>query len=167
MANHAKVLTKKKMTPEKITEILNGLNLFLFKDLLKIEYTDCTDKPGSWGKHVWYITVKGGEHEYQGQTYHRYGERECWLNSSRSFEMRHGGGGEFIWWVDGAILNEIALKFDGRHYDDGVGNMPVAEGLYASFKDYLLRANRNKIDFIKSRFVQEMIPPEFKWNKVK
>jgi hypothetical protein len=62
------------------------------------------DEPG------WFITIKG-ESEYQS--------RQCWLNSRRSFEIRHGGGSDFIWWVDQRIQDEISKVFDGRVKDDG------------------------------------------------
>lgn len=171
MANHAHVITKKKMTPEKISALIDRLNATMFKDLLKITYTDCTGQTGCWGKHVWEITVKGGEHVYEGREYHRYGDRVCWLNSSRHFEIRHGGGGNWIWWVDQAICNEIALEFDGYDMDDSDGEHDKPEkDKYADFDQYLIRTNLadkypDKIKFIKSQFVQELIPPKFRWKK--
>lgn len=176
MANHAHVITKKKMTPEKISVLIERMNATIFKNLLEVEYTDCTGQTGSWGEHVWQITVKGGEQEYKGQTYHRFGERVCWLNTSRHFEIRHGGGGNWIWWVDFAICNEIALEFDGYVSDDSDGEHDKPEkDKYADFDAYLIRSNidnsfsdelkAEKMKFIKSKFVQEMIPPEFRWNR--
>jgi hypothetical protein len=41
------------------------------------------------------------------------------LNSRRHFEIRHGGGSDFLWWVDGRIQDEISKVFDGRVKDDG------------------------------------------------
>lgn len=174
MANHAQVITKKKMTPEKISALIERLNKELFKDLLIVKYTDCTGRSECWGDHVWEITVKGGEGEHEGRTYHRFGERVCWLETSRHFEIRHGGGGNWIWWVDSAICNEIALEFDGYVMDDSDGEKE--KGIYekySDFDDYLIRSNidpsfsdeakASKMKFIKSKFVQEMIPPEFRW----
>lgn len=105
MANHAYVTTKKHMTPEKVRAVIDRLNKDIFFDCLEIEdtmYSD--DEPG------WVITIKG-ESEYQ--------YRQCWLNSRRSFEIRHGGGSNFIWWVDERIQDEISKVFDGRVKDDG------------------------------------------------
>ena len=167
MANHANVYTARKMTPEKITELIEGLNHRIFKDLLIVRYEKGDVNEGSLGNHMWFITVKGGEHEYKGQTNHRFGQRVCWLNRSRHFEMRHGGGGNFIWWVDSAIMNEIALRFKGRWIDDsGCDDEYGTEGKYDVFKDYLLRANLNKTDFIKSKFIQEEIPQAFRWENL-
>jgi hypothetical protein len=176
MANHAHVITKKKMTPEKITLLIDRLNGTMFRGLLKTVYTDCTGQTGCWGKHVWQITVKGGEFEREGNVYHRYGSRVCWLNSSRHFEIRHGGGGSWIWWIDSAICNEIALEFDGYVMDDSDGEKePGVKDEYADFDAYLIRSNidssfsdevkARKMKFIKSKFIQENIPPVFRWKK--
>ena len=173
MANHCQIITKKKMTPEKIAALIDRLNATLFRDLLKITYTDCTVKEGCWGKHVWEIetVTKNPEDPVN------YGDRVCWLNTSRHFEMRHGGGGNWIWWVDSAICNEIALEFEGYTADDSDGEheQPIKGG-YDDFNAYLIRANisesfseegkARKMEFIKSKFVQVMIPPEFRWKEI-
>lgn len=105
MANHAHVTTKKHMTAENVRAVLERLNKDIFFDCLEIEDSEYwSGKPG------WYIHVKG-ESEYQA--------RVCWLNSSRHFEIRHGGGSDFLWWVDGRIQDEISKVFDGRVKDDG------------------------------------------------
>jgi hypothetical protein len=172
MANHCQVITKKKMTPEKISALIDRLNATMFRDLLKIVYTDCTGKTGCWGNHVWEIeTVNSNPKDPVN-----YGERVCWLNTSRHFEIRHGGGGNWIWWVDFAICNEVALEFDGYVSDDSDGEKyPGKKDKYADFNAYLIRSNiddsfsdevRNrKMKFIKSKFIQELIPPEFRWKK--
>jgi hypothetical protein len=105
MANHAYVTTKKHMTPEKVRSVLDRLNTELFFDCLVI--TDTVYDDGTSG---WHICIKG-ESEYV--------LRQCWLNSRRSFEIRHGGGTDFIWWVDQRIQDEISKVFDGRVKDDG------------------------------------------------
>lgn len=105
MANHAHVITKKHMTPEKVRAVLDRLNKDIFFDCLEIE-----DNEYWSGKPGWYIHVKG-ENEYQA--------RVCWLNSCRHFEIRHGGGSDFLWWVDQRIQDEISKVFGGRVKDDG------------------------------------------------
>lgn len=57
---------------------------------------------------------------------------------------------------------------------DGEHDKPEKDK-YADFDAYLIRSNidnsfsdelkAEKMKFIKSKFVQEMIPPEFRWNK--
>lgn len=106
MANHAYVTTKKHMTPEKVRAVLDRLNKDIFFNCLEIEdATYWDDEPG------WIITIKGEDSQYQ--------YRQCWLNSRRSFEIRHGGGISFLWWVDQRIQDEISKVFDGRVKDDG------------------------------------------------
>jgi len=103
MANHGHVATKRHMTPEKVRAVIDRLNKDVFFGVLDIVDTDFTD-----GTVGWYITAEGA-----------YGSRQCWLNSKRSFEMRHGGGSAFLWWVDSVIQDAISEEFDGRVTDDG------------------------------------------------
>jgi len=111
MANHAYVKTKRWMSPEKITELIEKLNKERFKGVIEIDYHERTNEKPGWGPHTWLLTVKQDGQEY--------GTRVCWLNTKRSFEMRHGGGGDFMWWIDCSICNEVALEFDGNWTDDG------------------------------------------------
>jgi hypothetical protein len=104
MANYAKIKTKLKMQPNNITKLLNDLNTTIFKNTLTITYTG-SDKPYY---HEWFIQQNNDITQY----------RICWLNNSTSFEIKHGGGKNFIWWVDFAICNEIAVKFNGIWTDE-------------------------------------------------
>ena len=103
MANHAHVTTRKHMTPAKVRAILDQLNQDVFFGVLNIEDTEYTE-----GTIGWYITATDS-----------YGDRSCWLNSRRHFEMRHGGGSDFLWWVDSLIQDAISNAFQGRVKDDG------------------------------------------------
>ncbi len=103
MANHGYVITKKHMTREKVTESLNKLNKELLFDCLNIELCDFDS-----GEQAWSITVDGTNDS-----------RVCWLNNRQSFEIRHGGGSPFIWWIDSLIQDTISKEFDGRVKDDG------------------------------------------------
>jgi hypothetical protein len=132
MANHAYVKTKKVMKPQAVTELIERLNSTIFKNCLTVKYKQSpkSDK-SAWGEHCWIITVKGDSND-------GIGSRVCWLNTSRSFEMRHGGGSQFMWWVDSAICNEIAVQFKGTWTDDGVGGkMEVAAGQFNRWRKYL------------------------------
>lgn len=138
MANHAEVKTKKQMTPEGITALLNEMNATIFRNVLKIEYCDCRNETGAWGDHVWIINV----HPKDPSPNINYGTRECWLNNPKSFEIRHGGGSSFLWWIDFAITNEVALRYNGVVIDesDGIREKPV-QGKYDSFGEYIRRMN--------------------------
>jgi hypothetical protein len=163
MANHGYVITKKPMTPERVTEVLETLNKRVFKGMMKIEYSNCVGDDSAWGDHVWLVT--------QGE----YVRRVCWLNSKRSFELRHGGD-DFEWWWDNAVTNEIACEFNGTVGDDACeGKTPGVPGEYDDPKEYCLRLipyavkdritseelnNRLKMRF--ETFPDEFIPAEFK-----
>lgn len=126
MANHAFVTTKRHMTPEKVRAVLDRLNQEIFFGCLEIEdtmYSD--DEPG------WFIHVKG-ESEYQ--------VRQCWLNNRQSFEIRHGGGSDFLWWVDQRIQDEISKVFDGRVKDEsgsGYDEVLTSWGMPDSYPEYI------------------------------
>lgn len=165
MANHAKVKTKKKMTPEKVTEVLEALNKRIFNGNLKIEYHNEKGNKGAWGPHVWmfsYISHVDGK-DYDG--------RVMWLNNSKSFEIRHGGGCQFVWWMDTAITNEIAYYFDGYVIDDSdMEKRKPIEGQYDDYKKYALHKNtmadiRNDL-WLRYYYqdIMEFTPPEFRFD---
>ncbi|MBS1722866.1 MAG: hypothetical protein JSS66_07830 [Armatimonadetes bacterium] len=109
MANHAYVKTRKHMSFEAIDAILHKLNEEVFHGCLEIEpWRD--GGPGAWGPDGWVLTIQCDGFE---------DGRVCWLNSPRSFEIRHGGGGDFIWWVDMVICQAVRDAFGGRWSDDG------------------------------------------------
>ena len=100
IANHSNVFTKKHITGPKITALLNHLNeTVLFGVLIISPSVDETE---------WHITIVDTR-DY----------RVCWLNSRRHFEIRHGGGSDFIWWIDHLIQDAISKEFNGRVKDDG------------------------------------------------
>mgnify|MGYP003335243313 CR=1 FL=1 len=102
MANHGFVKTKKFMNFDRIQNLLEDLNLRLFKNKLQIK---SSLKP----KVIWNVKYEGYD----------YGSLNFWLNSSRFFEIRHNSNG-FMWWIDSVILNEIAVCFSGIISDEGV-----------------------------------------------
>ena len=157
MANHCSVKTKKLMSAKKISDLLADLNMRCFKGNLHIEYYK--GENGSWGPDVWdleYLSI--------GQS---FGTRVCWLNSNRSFEIRHGGGGDFIWWVDNVITNEVAVVFNGIISDDGVEEKwPGVPNKYDSFKKYLYNMWKHIKEPKLKPFLDEMmsmVPPEFRF----
>lgn len=114
------------MTADNVRAVLDRLNKDIFFDCLEIEYSEYWE-----GKPGWYIHVKG-ESEYQA--------RVCWLNSRRSFEIRHGGGSSFLWWVDQRIQDEISKVFDGRVKDDcgsGYDEVLTTWGMADSYPEHI------------------------------
>ena len=143
------------MTPKAISQLLDELNKTHFKGGFKIEYHK-GDK-NSWGPHVWMLKYPSKENNVD------WGSRICWLNTSRSFEMRHGGGSDFIWWVDSLILANIAVYFNGRISDDALeGTWSGKPDEINTFTKYMQR----RVNHIKNQnwllqLTLEVTPPEF------
>jgi hypothetical protein len=155
MANHGYVTTRKKMTPEAITGLLNRLNQERFKGILVIEYSHHEGDDGAYGRHLWEITFN---HTVPEQSVCYGNHRVCWLNTSRKFEIRHGGGGNFIWWIDHIITNEIAVAFNGSISDDGVGGRwNGEEGKFPSYRNYIEHMWRHSTAtaLVKNGYIQE------------
>lgn len=96
------------MSPDKINELLDKLNETVFKGSLEIEFSPDAIYWDESLPGVWEIGVGN------------YEPRCCWLNTKRSWEIRHSGMGDFMWWVDAKITNEIALEFNGTISDEGI-----------------------------------------------
>jgi hypothetical protein len=121
MANHATVKTQTEMTVEQVKDLLAELNKSLFKGLLKFEFDGETTP-------TWAVVLNGQQIRY------------FWLNSPTEWEIKHGGGGHFYWWVDFAVTNAIALRFDGVIIDDGDGiEHKGEEGKYDNFGEFVDR----------------------------
>jgi len=119
MANHGYVKTKKFMNAESVHEFLTNLNETVFKDVLNIKQED----------NYWEISCK--DEKIQGQ-------RQCWLQTKRTFEVRHCYGGDFFNWIDAVIMNELAVKFNGMITDDGVENRwKGVPDKYPTFKSWM------------------------------
>ena len=130
MANHGWVKSKKVIPPELVSEILDELNKKLFKGNLQIEYSISTPESPGYGEHTWVLRYVSEEKEWAS--------RVCWLDTPKKFEMRHGGGSKFAWWIDTAILNEVAVRTNGTIYDDG--DDEKSKGVpnkFDTFKSYL------------------------------
>jgi hypothetical protein len=164
MANHAYVKTRKFMSPERISQLLDELNTSYFKGMLLFEYSNETDNSSNWGPHTWLIKYNGNDYDNG-----KKGDilRVCWLNTQRSWEIRHGGGADFCWWIDCVITNAIALEFNGTISDDGISDKwKGEEGYCKEFIDYLNRMKKHVEDSPRKtafmQFEQDFAPPEFR-----
>ncbi len=163
MANHGYVKTRKVMRPEKISEILDNINKTHFNGNLKIDYHQ-SDDPSAWGPHTWLLAYVSNGQEWAS--------RVCWLNTGRSFEMRHGGGTSFAWWMDTLITHSIAHEYDGTITDDGddskeKGN-PAKYDTFLKYVDIILCGYDQSFKDDKEGFKRQFdwhlrdTPPEFK-----
>ena len=104
MANHGYVKNRKpkpEFTKDSVQQVIETFIKTKLNDSFKLEYIDGRGDKSMWGKDVWVISWING-----------YGTEEvveCWLTSHRSFEMHHGHGSSFAWWIDICITNEIAV----------------------------------------------------------
>jgi hypothetical protein len=149
------------MKPEQITALVFDLNQSLFKGNLQVEYHNCVGDKSAWGPHTWLLKYMSGGQEWASRVF--------WLKNARWFEMRHGGGGHFAWWIDQAIQNEVALRFDGTQRDDAGERAWKGEpGKYNNLADYLglvvgPKSHHTKPDVMKQllEWEREFVPPEF------
>jgi hypothetical protein len=166
MANHAWVKSRRKMSPEKIGEILADLNKRLFKGNLQIEYHEATDKEPGWGEHTWILTYVSPENKQE------YVRRACWLESPRHFEIRHGGGANFAWWIDFAVTNEVACFYNGTWTDEGTMEPDKGTpGKYDNWRKFLrhmctgFRQKKNtQLTKALMQMELEICPPEFRFD---
>jgi hypothetical protein len=115
MSNHAYVKTRKFMKVELLHQFFDDLNKNYFKNVFKINYEKGDEYllgPGGWTL-TYSFKDKDNKITHEQQV-------ECWLNTSRSFEMKHSAGGFFFEWVDALILHMLAVKFNGKISDDGL-----------------------------------------------
>lgn len=158
MANHGWVKSKKVIPPELISAILDDMNKNLFKGNLKIEYLISTPESPNYGEHTWVLRYVSDGQEWAS--------RVCWLETPKKFEMRHGGGTKFAWWIDTAILNEVAVKTNGIIGDDGIEEKIKGEpNKYDAFKNYLYldssQINNPKVVSFLLNFEKSHTPKEF------
>lgn len=161
MANHAYVKSATPIEANLIASLLGDLNERLFKRCLRIDYHE-SDDSSAWGPHCWVLTFVSAE---DGQ---EYAGRVCWLNPDGSFEIRHGGGSNFAWWIDHAITNEVAVRTNSAIEDDcdmdlkvpGVPDRYASFGAYACgfFQHVKTAEQRGKI----LADAASWIPPEFR-----
>ena len=130
MANHGYVKTKKPVLVASISQLLLDLNIKLFRGVLEIAYSEVDATGGPNDKHTWLLLYRTRNIDWV--------RRVCWLQSPTQFEMRHGGGSKLAWWMDTAILNEVAVQFNGTIGDDGIEDKwQGVPGKYNEFSDYL------------------------------
>lgn len=117
MANHGFITTKRQLTVEKLKAALDEINKRRFRGLLELPPD---------GDSGFVITVKD------------LVERPIWVASRRKIEIRHScGGGDFAWWIDAVVLNDLALAFDGVISDEGVGDKwRGVENKYPRYLDF-------------------------------
>lgn len=100
------------MTAESVTAVLNSVNERIFNNALTFNYY--ANEPDSYSDNVWTVEIENLS-------------LIMWLKNEKHFEIRHRAE-DLFWWIDHSIVNEIAIVFEGKIYDDGVDGffLPVA-----------------------------------------
>jgi len=91
MANHTLLTTKRNLTNEILSALLQEINVERFEGKLEIKQTG----------DMFEIIIADG-----------YG-RQVWLRSKRTIELRHGAGGDLFHWIAAVFLNDLSLKLKG------------------------------------------------------
>jgi len=102
MSNWGYVTTKKTMNHKRIESIFDRLNISHFNGLLAYNGSVGDDSSCSY---YWDLSIDGTH------------VRGCWLKTSRTWIISHGGN-NFMWWVDLLITHTIAMEFNGVITDD-------------------------------------------------
>lgn len=112
MANHGYVTTEQSISYQRLVEMIHEINRDRFDGALPVDV----------GKEIVLIA----------------NQRQIWLESPHVIEIRHGGGGDILWWIDSVFTNDLALKVDGVITDDGHGGKTKGEpGKYATLLEYI------------------------------
>lgn len=150
MANYGWVISRKKMTIESISQIMDELNKRCFKNNLVIN----TKSNSHWSIE-----------------YKSYAHRLCWLDSPHKFVVSHGGGTSFEWWINQSVLNEVAVKFNGTIHDDGCEEkIKGVSNKFDSFEIFLNEFYSKQRKDLKPILFQNdlpFIPEEFHFQELK
>jgi hypothetical protein len=154
MSNIGWVETERKIVPEEVTNLLNRLNETKFRNqFIIIPGTGWSDKG-----YGWQVNHKDNEDLY-GSRFYTIDE-----GKDHTIETEHKGGGDhWMWWVDGEILNEIAVVFGGKVHDEGGDKSYSGVPGGQSWEDHL--KERWKWCLEEGReypaFIKEFTPPAF------
>lgn len=128
MANYGYVTTRKTLNINTLFEAVSKIIYDRFRDSIKVSLCNKT------------ISVD----------IYREIDRTLRLESKHKIAIRHNGGDDFVWWVDCVVTNDLALMFNGKISDDGIGDKWVGEADYCPrFVDFVKRFHPNNSKFYK------------------
>lgn len=125
MANHGFVTTRRILTPEVVDKDIREIVKRRFKDEVEVTLTKHSEKPSKHpfeGHEFWDIWAlwhfEPKSRAIKEDRRHSF-SFETWQMSHRKLEFRHPHG-EWAWWAQMTIQNELAYKYDGTISDEGV-----------------------------------------------
>ena len=143
MGNLAFVRFAKNVTPDQLHADIVEIVSRRLKNKIRIEHMKHSEKPvkGEYGYEWWHVWV------------FYYGESSVFnlaMTNGRNIEAKHGRG-DFWWWAQMVIFDELAYKHNGTCSDEGVQEKwkMTKEKLdrYAHYKDWIA----SSLDRVKQR----------------
>ena len=130
MANHVVVITKQDVDDDQLQSLLDEVNQERFGGNVDIARDDYKD-----GAH---FTIRLND----------YPCRNIWVNDDKNIEIRHGPGGDIVWWIDIVFTEELACKVDGIVDDLGIEETwKGRKNHYPTFRSFLdAKWSHNKKD---------------------
>jgi hypothetical protein len=130
VANHVVVTTDQDIDDDKLQSLLDEVNQERFGGNVVISKTDFEDGAN--------FTIELNE----------YPCRNIWVNEDKNIEIRHGPGGDVVWWIDIVFTEELACKVDGIVDDHGVEETwKGRKNHYPTFRSFLdAKWSHNKQD---------------------
>lgn len=123
MANHGYVTTRRHLTPEEVDRDIREIVKRRFKDLIEVRYEKTAPEPSThnfrgtdfW--NIWALWAFEPKDEKLKKTSNYI--FEVWIMNRRKLEFRHPHG-DWSWWGQMTVQNELAYKYDGTISDEGV-----------------------------------------------
>lgn len=146
MANHGYVTTRRKLTPEQVDQDIREIVKRRFKGEVEVEYEKLSEKPTkrrSEGWEFWNIWASWRFRPKSEELWKKFGgEFSTWIMSHRKLEFRHPHG-DWAWWAQMILQDELALKYGGTISDEGVSERwkvtPHMIRKYRHFKNWVFR----------------------------
>ena len=146
MANHAYVTTRRILTPEVVDQDIREIVTRRLKDEVTIEFKKFGKLPKktsykgyeSW--EIWALWRFEPKSQKIKEPW-RFGF-EAWQMSHRKLEFRHPHG-EWAWWAQMILREELAYKYDGILSDEGISDRwkatPEKLKKYAHYRDWVTK----------------------------
>jgi hypothetical protein len=144
MANHGYVTTRRILTPEEVDKDIREIVERRFKGHIDVEFKKLLKDPKkssfrgyeSWD--IWALWVfSPKDKKFKKESRHCF---EAWIMSQRKLEFRHPHG-EWAWWGQMIVQEELAYKYGGTVSDEGVEERwkvtPEKLAKYRHYKDWI------------------------------
>jgi len=136
MANLAAVIPKTMPSDDEIHSFIEGIVRKKFPQFMLVRH----EKPTYT---IWTLRHKLEQHIalqfWTGKTFNpdeEYQEAEDYTEMP-CIEFQHGHNWNFLWWVERELREPLAVHFDARIIDDGVGETKPKTNSYDTYEEYV------------------------------